>query len=670
MSLTMSRLRDILTLSLPRLRAGPWAAGGMAALLIAAGIAQQWIVRHPHASPGPALIVLAVCGMVAAALLAAAPVAGLATLPVTASVPRAWRPLAVAACAGVTCAVVSARLVGTDPWNAQWWWLGAMASSLLIALATSLRPWRAAAFRDFAYLWREGAVLAGLFLLALAVRVPHITSSPPFVHGDEAMCGIYGRLFAAGHTPLLSIQWFGLPMLSYAVSGAGMQLFGNNLTGLRLTNAVIGSLAVVLTYLLGKEWFGRRAGLLGALVLSVTFLHVLLSRDGIHYLQGPTCITLSLYLCTVWLKRGGALTALLAGMSLILDLQVYWSARAVVVPAGALFLAFWFGQRRIVWLRGRELGWFGVGIIVSGLPLAALFLSVSGSFAGHQNEVSIFDTSPVTAAHLRSLYGSAGLGSMVLQQAWRVLTTFNATGDSSTQIAWDGSMLDWISAALLPAALVLAMRRWRRWPYLVCLAWIGTVLGAGILTLDPPWWPRLSALLPAVALLLGVLLDDVGRFLQRRWTLDRPAEELALTACVAALLLGMAYANLRTVYVTYPALTNQNGLTARTLLGNFLSREPMSGNTVLLSDSSTDMNYATIRFLAPRSGGCTLPPGAPLRFCPNVATSRLFVVLPGNDDLALLERARPGGRTVLVGTYNYGLSNIMAYELPARPHKS
>ena len=58
--------------------------------------------------------------------------------------------------------------------------------------------------------------------------------------------------------------------------------------------------------------------------------------------------------------------------------------------------------------------------------------------------------------------------------------------------------------------------------------------------------------------------------------------------------------------------------------------------------------------------------GAPLRSCPAARTSRLYVLLPGRmGDLAWLERQRPGGKTVDVGTYSDGASHILAYELPA-----
>ncbi|HEX6507037.1 MAG TPA: glycosyltransferase family 39 protein, partial [Chloroflexota bacterium] len=269
-------------------------------------------------------------------------------------------PLAVV---GLGCAAVSARLVATDEWNAQWWWLAAMALPLLGLIADAVRRRSRLSPMKIPVGPRELAGLIPLVAVSLVLRLVNLTASPPLLHGDEASCGLYGRLFNAGHSPLLSISWFGLPMLSYAISGVGLHFFGDNVTGLRTINAVIGTASIVLLYFLGKEWFGRRAAVLAAVLLCFAFLHLELSRDGLHYVQGPACITLSLYLCTLWLKRGGIVTAYLTGMSFALALQVYWSARiAPLLVAGLLGFLF-LRYRALLLARWRELAWVGVGTV-------------------------------------------------------------------------------------------------------------------------------------------------------------------------------------------------------------------------------------------------------------------------------------------------------------------
>jgi hypothetical protein len=561
---------------------------------------------------------------------------------------------------GLGCAAWSAHLVATDGWDAQWLWLAGMAIPLL-ALA-GIRVYRlwGHATRLPSIGRREAGAVAALFIVALALRAVNITASPPFLLGDESSCGLYGRVFNAGHTPLLSISWFGLPMLSYAISGLGLTLFGDNFTGLRMINAVIGAGSVVLIYLLGKEWFGRRAGALAAIFLTFTFLHLELSRNGIHYLQGPTVITLSLYLSTIWIKRGGILSAYLTGLTFALAIQVYWSARVAPLLVAGLLGFLLLRDRQLLFARWREIGWMVLGAVIGGWPVAALFAANPGTFNGHQTQIMILNSDPGLKGHLVSEYGNVGMLDIVRQQLWKVLTTFNARSDSSAVFEWTGKpLLDTVSAALLPAAVALALLRWKRWEYTVCLAWFGAIVAASTLTIDPPDWPRLFAVVPAVALLLGVFLADVWAFFELR---VRPR------LVVAVALLGImgigAGENLHEAFVHFPAVSRQYAM-APTYLGNFLNHAPGASNTVLLSDGGYYLSYESVRFLAPHAGGCTLMPGQAVKTCPGYKTSRLFVLQPGRlKDLPALERQKPGGKVVQVATYDYGASRIVAYELP------
>lgn len=635
----------------------PLLVGGGLLLCI---VVQVWLSAQP-ALLVPALLLLCACGAATAALLCWSNDRPLTPPTVSTSGAR-FQPLVpvLGAIVGLVCAWIGASRV-SDPWQAQLWWGAALVVPLLALIGERLAAWRRNRWK-VAVDWRDVAFPALLFALALTIRVPDITAAPPFVHGDEAACGFYGRQFEYGQTPLLSISWFGLSMLSYAISGVGMHLLGDNLTGLRLTNAIIGSASVALLYLLGRELFGRWAGLLAGLILAITFLHVDLSRDGIHYVQGPTCVTLTLYLLVLWLRRGGALVAFLIGVCMIVDLQVYWSARVGPVLALCLLLFLAVRERHIPRVCWRESAWIALGLLAYGLPVAALFQANPGTFAGHDTGVSILTNDPGTLAHLRSEYGTTALLPILARQTWLLLTTFNFRGDASLQIGWSGAMLDTVSAALLPVAVLLALLRWRRWPYALVLAWFGAVAAAGIITIDPPWWPRLAALLPAVALLLGALFAEATRLLTRY---ALPYRRVAWGG-LAGLLLCMAIGNARIMFVEYPAVASQTGTMEPTLLGRFLAGAPGAQHTVLLSDGSLYVDYVVAQFLAPRSGGCTLMPNQSLSQCPIARTSRLYMLLPGRlGDLAWLQRQRPGGRVIQVASYNNGVSRIIAYELPA-----
>lgn len=640
---------------------------------------QWWLGGHP-ASLAIVFILLCLCGCGIAVLLTnampsaaasvaqrAEDVAAFRALPFGASARRAILPYA-GAVAGLVCALFGASQVAAHPWSAQMWWLAALILPILGLLGERALSWRAAPHSIPRVAKRELGIVALLLALALALRVPGITVFEPFVHGDEAMCGLTARTFLDGQAPVLSIGWSTIPMLSYAILSLGLRLFGDTLAGLRMADALTGSAAVVLVYLLGRELFSRRAALFSGLLLATGFLHLEYSRNGNHAIQGPTCVTLTLLLFVLWIRHGGALFALLAGMSIILDLQVYLPAR--VAPLLVLFLLAYLlvGERHLLMTRWRESPWVGIGLAAAGLPIAALFLANPGSFGGHQTAVNIFGGDPETTAWVRSTYGTTAIIPVLAQQAWRIVTTFSARGDTSLIIGWPGGMLDTVSAALLPAAVGLALLRWRHWSYVLPLAWFGAVAGAGMLTTEAPWWPRLATLLPAVALLIGVLLADAAGFLQERLQQRRTLVTLGVVAVLSCIVVG----NMRLVFVDFPAFARQASPMEGTLVGRYLAHAPDATHAVLLSDGSMYVDYESVRFLAPHAIGCTLMPGtmpgdsSAAATCPFARTSRLYVMLPGRvGDLAALERERPGGTAVTVGTYGYGASRIVAYTLPS-----
>lgn len=527
-------------------------------------------------------------------------------------------------------------------------------------VAPLVLPWSAALRAGrLAMPWLDVVAGVGLCALALAIRLPSPQTYLPFVHGDEAACGNYGRLFNSGQAPLLSIGWYDLPMMSYAISGLGLHLFGDTLAGLRLINIILGSLGVVLTYLLGRELFSRRAALLAGAILAVTFLHIDLSRDGIHYIQAPTFITLTLYLVARWLRRGGAVAALLAGMSLSLNLQVYYSSRIVFVIVALLLAFVAWRERQLTRERLAGLAPLAIGLLVATLPVIALFLANPTAFNSRQQEVSLIGALPGTLDWVRSAYGTTDFLTVIQKQFWLTLNTFYTQGDASEQIGWVGSMVDTVTGLLLPPALVLALVRWRQWPYALCALWFLLVVGAGILTINAPWWPRLAAMLPAMTLLLGAALDQGATWLARR-----ARSQAVAMAALAVILLPLAIGNWRVAFVQYPAVAATEQPEKATLVGQYLASAPDAANVVLLSDGSFDDKYDPIRFLAPNvTNGCTLVPNAPLSSCPNLAQRRLFVLEPGRvADLGWLEQQRPGGQVVRFGNADIPLA---AYVLPA-----
>src|SRR5205085_2277640 len=59
----------------------------------------------------------------------------------------------------------------------------------------------------------RAAVLLAIVGLALALRVPHLATIPPDVHGDEAAVGLDGRsIIHGGWSDLFQLGWAGVPL--------------------------------------------------------------------------------------------------------------------------------------------------------------------------------------------------------------------------------------------------------------------------------------------------------------------------------------------------------------------------------------------------------------------------------------------------------------------------
>ena len=169
------------------------------------------------------------------------------------------------------------------------------------------------------------AILAGLTVLALALRLVDLGSS---FWADEMWtryCAVKGLRW--------SLSKWGVslnPGYMYMPVGCGA-LFGYGEAALRLPSLAAGVLAVPALFGLLNEIHGRRAGLIGALLLSVNAYHVYYSAEARMY----SCVMLGALLA-VWtlyrsVTRGGAWNWLLYLLSCL------W-----VVPMHLLFVPFLF----------------------------------------------------------------------------------------------------------------------------------------------------------------------------------------------------------------------------------------------------------------------------------------------------------------------------------------
>ncbi len=516
---------------------------------------------------------------------------------------------------------------------AQWWWLGSVA--LLLATATMYTFWRPksapAAFQragrgaargseqlERAGRWRviweaiaDPLLLVILLVAALLLRLPNLVNVPYVLHGDEAACGLEAYRWLSGGVPsLISVGWYGLPVLGYGIPAAVMEVVGAGLYGLRLSSVIIGVLSLALLYALAREFFGRRAAFVATGLMTVAHIHIHFSRMGIHYIHAPFVVLLTLWMLIRALRNNSPFAAVVAGVGLSLALQVYFSARIIFLIVPLFLIGLFFLQRRLLQGRLLVLGWMLLSFVVSFGPLGLYFLQDTDAFKTRSAEVLILNLTQETRDHLMAQFGTVDLWTVLQRQLATVPLLVGGLTDQSYQYGPLYPMFDALAAALVTIGFFYALLHLKRPLCLLLVIWvISTVVLGGVLTIDMPWWPRLLVMVPALCLLAALALEQILWVVVRAWqTLEwslatadtsarwRPA---ALGAVLA--LAVVAYSGGWSIQHYFTDYGQEvNGVPWRALytdIARYAAQLPAGTQVVLFSDDSIIWDYEPIRFL-------------------------------------------------------------------------
>ena len=367
---------------------------------------------------------------------------------------------------------------------AQWWWVGSVALLLLTAgwytylkhkkstprpapKAQAAEPaaarktgWSAGTDRLLA-LWKKGggAVLVALLLGgALLLRLPNLTDVPYVLHGDEAACGLEAYRWLSGGVPsLISVGWYGLPVLGYGIPALVMKIVGAGLFGLRLSSVIIGVLSIALLYGLAREFVSRRVAFVAAALMTVSHLHIQFSRMGIHYIHAPFAVLLTLWMLVRSLRKKNVFAAVLAGVGLSLALQVYFSARIIFLIIPLFLVGLLLLRPRLLKGRWLMLGWTALSFLVSFGPMGVYFLQDKDAFESRSAEVLILNLTQETRDHLLSQFGTVDLWTVLQHQLAAVPLIVGSLPDQSYQYGPLYPMFDALVAALVTIGFFYAL---------------------------------------------------------------------------------------------------------------------------------------------------------------------------------------------------------------------
>ncbi len=220
--------------------------------------------------------------------------------------------------------------------------------------------------------YRDVGIIILLLIAGLLIGTYQLQNIPNSIQGDEGNFFETARFIANGKYTE-SIFGFGVysyPVFSSFIQGAIMRIFGKDIWGWRFASVIPALLSVVPLYLLGKEVFNRRVGIISSLIYISSPYYLAFARLGYNNSQAILFVILCVWFFYLGLKRKSLFYLFLTGMASGLGFLTYSSGKLGAVIITILFGIFFIlkifrkGTRRFLLV--------GILVFVIGYTLIAL----------------------------------------------------------------------------------------------------------------------------------------------------------------------------------------------------------------------------------------------------------------------------------------------------------
>ncbi|HVQ44802.1 MAG TPA: glycosyltransferase family 39 protein [Candidatus Saccharimonadia bacterium] len=411
----------------------------------------------------------------------------------------------------------------------------------------------------FAWLGRYWTPV-GLALItgtAAFFRFYQLGSLPPGLDETSARIGVQALQLDTTHGfPALNTA-NGYSALWVWLQAAAIGLFGHTALSLRLWAAVLGTLAVVATWLWLRDWFSPRIAWVGALTLAVSPWAVTLSRGGLESALPPVLIPLTLWLCGRVMRQPSLIAYAALGAALALNLlsgPIGWIFTLAIVGIAVVKSAKDHNLLKIT--RARL-----VGSSILALGLAVLAYLTATSF-----------TNLKSAPHALGLVKTAGA---FADNIVKVLLMFNVHGDENYRHNLAGEpLLNAFVGLMLIAGLLVSISRLHRQRYrillLLAFVMLSPALLAGAGTPNASW---AVGAMPFVFAFVGLGTSYMLELWYATFPINSAARATGQAAIILLLALSLlqgytqyfrAWAGSTAVYVAYNEGTTQMATHLRT----------------------------------------------------------------------------------------------------------
>ncbi|MFN8643660.1 MAG: glycosyltransferase family 39 protein [Candidatus Binatia bacterium] len=436
-------------------------------------------MRQDYNQPLPWLV-LACAGAVAAA------VAGRRSpAPAAPAAPPGARPRLLLAALAVAATAAVTTLATLDRWPVATlllWLAGAGLGALASRGGPATPPTRPSPP------WGGGevAILAALLALAAAARVLWIDALPRAIFGDEPRVGMYlANAYADGRIPnFFRMGWNTWPVVGLSLQGLVVPLRGLDVTALRLSSALLGTLGVLATYLLARELSGPRLAWLAAFLFAVCRTAIDFSRLGITHAQILFLEPLALLHLWRAINGGRAAHWWMAGVATGWCLFSYNAGQLVPVLVGG-----WLALLLLRRPARLATHWRGGALLAAGFALTvfpyAYFVTDAFHFGPNWQQFTIMARNRQTMSQVSEAWRVVGADrawEILRRQIWVTWLGFGVLPGSGYDIGYRrGGMLDDVAAALFALGLAMALRRSARArDAFVPFWWLLTAVAGGI----------------------------------------------------------------------------------------------------------------------------------------------------------------------------------------------
>ena len=395
--------------------------------------------------------------------------------------------------------------------------------SLLLWLAAVALAWVALdtpanslyAIRNTEYALTSG-VAAALFLAALALRYVNLSGHPFMLNGIEASLGLEATRINDGliRNPF-GAAWLGNPTLLLYGMALPIRLLGRTIFAVRFLSPLVGAATVTAVWLLGRRLWGRNVALLAAVLLAGSYFHLHYSRMGMTNVWDGLLVLLVLGLAAIaWQRPADAPLQralwLAAGLALGFSAYAYTASHLLPLMLAAVFLLWLLCDREVLRAQARHLiAALGLAFVVA-LPILLFYQTHPGVFTERWRALGIFTGQTGWLAAEAARAGQTQW-QLFQQQLWQSLLAFNGSVDKSPAFRPLAPLLSLGAAVLTVFGLALSAFRLRQFRYNLLLVWVGVPVLASALLVDTPQSHRLVIAAPALAILAGIGLGEVGR---------------------------------------------------------------------------------------------------------------------------------------------------------------